>query len=111
MKQKGGGGTRDGAGSRPILSSAQRVQLGTAIERRIQRKTLFQLRQKVRARYADDELEGLWAQLRNIPVADRLKDHAEWKECHGDEPYDPTLDLGPIGKLINDVHAEIAVGG
>ena len=111
MKQKRSGGTRDGAGRRPTLSFAQRVLLGTVIERRLQRKTLFQLRQKVRARYADDELETLWAQLRKIPVADRLKLKAQWKERHGDKPYDLALDSGLIGKLISDVHAEIEKGG
>jgi hypothetical protein len=111
MRQKGSGGTRDGAGRPPALSFEQRVLLGTVIERRIQRKTRLQLRQKVRARYADDELEALWAQLRKIPVADRLKLRAQWKERHGDKPFDLSLDPGLIGRLINDVRAEIEEGG
>jgi len=67
------GGTRQGAGRKPILTDEQRLQIGAAIHRRLWRRTRVEFARAVDAKFADDDLATLWAGLNKIPVADRHK--------------------------------------
>jgi hypothetical protein len=53
------------------LTDEQRLQIGAAIHRRLWRKTRAEFARAVDAKFADDDLSALWAELNKIPTADR----------------------------------------
>jgi hypothetical protein len=71
MRTSRRGGARDGAGRKPILTDEQRLQIGAAIHRRLWRKTRAEFARTVDAKFADDDLLALWAELNKIPTAER----------------------------------------
>jgi hypothetical protein len=55
------------------LTDEQRLQIGAAIHRRLWRRTRAEFARAVDAKFADDDLSALWAELDKIPTADRRK--------------------------------------
>jgi hypothetical protein len=53
------------------LTDEQRLQIGAAIHRRLWRRTRAEFARAVDARFADDDLSALWAELDKIPIAGR----------------------------------------
>jgi hypothetical protein len=71
MRTSRRGGARQGAGRKSILTDEQRLQIGAAIHRRLWRRTRWEFARAVDAKFADDDLSALWAELDKIPTADR----------------------------------------
>lgn len=55
------------------MTDEQRLQIGAAIHRRLWRRTRAEFARAVDAKFADDDLSALWAELNKIPTADRRK--------------------------------------
>lgn len=53
------------------MTDEQRLQIGAAIHRRLWRRTRWEFARAVDAKFADDDLSALWAELNKIPTADR----------------------------------------
>ena len=92
MRTRRRGGTRQGAGRKPILTDEQRLQIGAAIHRRLWRRTRVEFARAVDAKFADDDLAALWAELNRIAIAERRN-----------------LDFGDV--RLADVQVEIEEGG